>query len=192
MRDVASALCASSVWHRASAGVFQIIAQSRGLGRESADVPWSEVVRCSKKRVTVVYPGKRYSSPGAADFARDLGVLDQGWVAHAWGTKPMLEVGEVVDFISEAESPHKIIAFRADRDGMINIISRIGVLIGYPGELGTVNLTAADVETLGVSDLKKELAARGLRTTGGELQLRTRLTEYSPTLLEYEYELEYE
>ena len=65
-------------------------------------------------------------------------------------------------------------------------------LIGHPGELGTVNLTAADVETLGVSDLKKELAARGLRTTGGELQLRTRLTEYSPTLLEYEYELEYE
>ena len=53
-------------------------------------------------------------------------------------------------------------------------------------------MTAADVETLGVSDLKKELAARGLRTTGGELQLRTRLTEYSPTLLEYEYEYELE
>ena len=68
-------------------------------------------------------------------------------------------------------------AFRADRDGKIHIIGRIGVLIGYPGELGTVSLTAADVETLGVSDLKKELAARGLRTTGGELQLRTRLTD---------------
>ena len=53
-----------------------------------------------------------------------------------------------------------------------------GVLIGHPGELGTLNLTAADVGTLGVSDLKKELAARGVRTTGGELQLRTRLTEY--------------
>ena len=41
-----------------------------------------------------------------------------------------------------------------------------------------MGLTAADVETLGVSDLKKELAARGLRTTGGELQLQTRLTDY--------------
>ena len=41
-----------------------------------------------------------------------------------------------------------------------------------------MNLTAADVETLGVSDLKKELAARGLRTTGEELQLQTRLTDY--------------
>ena len=40
-----------------------------------------------------------------------------------------------------------------------------------------MSLTAADVETLSVSDLKKELAARGLRTTGGELQLRTRLTD---------------
>ena len=68
-------------------------------------------------------------------------------------------------------------AFQADRDGVIHIIGRAGVLVGYPGELGTVNLTAADVETLGVSDLKKELAARGLRTTGGELQLRTRLID---------------
>ena len=64
------------------------------------------------------------------------------------------------------------------RDGKIHIIGRIGVLIGYPGELGTVKLTVEDAETLGVSDLTKELAARGQRTTGGELQLRTRLTDY--------------
>ena len=56
--------------------------------------------------------------------------------------------------------------------------ARAGPLVGYPGELGTVNLTAADVETLGVSDLKKELAARGVAapTTDPEL-LRTRLTD---------------
>ena len=45
-----------------------------------------------------------------------------------------------------------------------------------------MNLTAADVETLGVSELKKELAARGLRTTGREAglerRLRARLHEY--------------
>ena len=64
-----------------------------------------------------------------------------------------------------------------------HIISRTGVLIGHPGELGTVNLTAADVETLGVSDLKKELAARGETTTGGEFQLKTRLTDYLHTVL---------
>jgi len=65
-----------------------------------------------------------------------------------------------------------------DGDGAIFIFGRAGVLIGYPGELGTVNLTAADVETLGVSDLKKELAARGVAapTTDPEL-LRTRLTD---------------
>ena len=81
-------------------------------------------------------------------------------------------------------------AFRADRDGEIHIIGRAGVLVGYPGELGTVNLTAADVETLGVSDLKKELAARGLRTTGEELQLQTRLTTKfdQRTLLTFPFE----
>ena len=96
----------------------------------------------------------------------------------------MILIGDVGDFISEIEGmvpnrgPTHIIAYRADRDGAIHMIGRTGVLMGYPGELGTVNLTAADLETLGVSDLKKELAARGLSTTGGELQLRTRLTEY--------------
>jgi len=175
--DVASALCASSVWHGESAAVFQIIAQSRGLGRERADIPWSEVLRCSKRRVTVVHPGKRFSQN--ASFARQLGVLDQGWVPKAWGTNTRLEVGEVGDFISEAEVPFPIIAFRADRDGAIHIMRRKGVLIGYPGELGTVNLTAADVETLGLSDLKRELAARGVTTAaptmGPESHLRTRL-----------------
>ena len=68
-------------------------------------------------------------------------------------------------------------AFRADRDGVIHIIGRAGVLVGYPGELGTVNLTAADVETLGVSDLKKELAARGLKTSGLKAVLKARLLE---------------
>ena len=71
-------------------------------------------------------------------------------------------------------------AFRADRDGVIHIIGRAGVLVGYPGELGTVNLTAADVETLGVSDLKKEMAARDVTTTAPTTDpelLRTRLID---------------
>ena len=87
-------------------------------------------------------------------------------------------VGEIVADEPHVPNSHARIAFRADRDGAIHIISRTGVLIGHPGELGTVNLTAADVETLGVSDLKKELAARGETTTGGEFQLKTRLTDY--------------
>ena len=182
VRDLASALCASSVWHRASAGVFQIIAQSRGLGRERADIPWREVVRCSKRRVAVLDPGKRY--PTSTLFARALGVLDQGWVRDNVVDTSRLRVciGDVGDFISQIEDPHKIIAFRSDWDGAIHIISRTGVLIGHPGELGTVNLTAADVETLGVSDLKRELAARGATTTGREAglerRLRARLHEY--------------
>ena len=53
---------------------------------------------------------------------------------------------------------------------------------GLPGELVTVNLTSADVETLGDAELKKELAARGLKTTGREAglehRLRARLHEY--------------
>ena len=117
--------------------------------------------------------------------------MDQGWVARPVSSPPGTgapDVGDVGDFISETElSPggagRRIIAFRADRDGTIHIMRRTGVLIGHPGELGTLNLTAADVETLGVSDVKKELAARGLRTTGGELQLRTRLTDYFGALI---------
>ena len=76
-------------------------------------------------------------------------------------------------------------AFRADRDGAIHIMRREGVLIGYPGELRTMNLTAADIGTLGFSNLKRELAARGVTTatvpaptTGPELHdLRTRLVD---------------
>ena len=180
VREVASALLVTSSWRGASEAVFQSIAQSRGLGRERTDVPWSEVVRCSKRRVAVLDPGKRF--PGCIGFARALRVLDQGWVSTSG--LGVLKIGDVGDFISEIEGmvpnrgPTHIIAYRADRDGAIHMIGRTGVLMGYPGELGTVNLTAADLETLGVSDLKKELAARGLSTTGGELQLRTRLTEY--------------
>ena len=185
VREVASALLVTSSWRGASAAVFQSIAQSRGLGRFRADVPWREVVRCSKKRVAVVDPGKRF--PHATHFSRLLGVED-GWVAVPYSAPPGTgapDVGDVGDFISEAEyvGPHTgtsrlVMAFRADRDGVIHIIGRAGVLVGYPGELGTVNLTAADVETLGVSDLKKELAARGVAapTTDPEL-LRTRLTD---------------
>ena len=43
-----------------------------------------------------------------------------------------------------------------------------------------MGLTAADVETLGVSDLKKEMAARGVTTTAPTTDpelLRTRLTD---------------
>ena len=189
-----------------------MVAQSRGLRRERADVPWSEVVRRSKKRVAVLDPGKRY--PGATDFARALGVLDQGWVKNAkrfdWGQMTWVNnaprVGDLGDFISETEvqvtptGRNRVMAFRADRvprhvegrgptgpirdgDGAIFVMGRAGVLIGYPGELGTVGLTAADVETLGVSDLKKELAGRGVKTTaapttGPELQdLRKRLID---------------
>ena len=78
------------------------------------------------------------------------------------------DVGDVGDLISECACERhygnghiQIIAFRADRDGAIHIMERKGVLIGYPGELGTVGLTAEDTKTLGLSDLKKELAARG-------------------------------
>ena len=164
MRDISSALCASSVWHRASAAAFQFIAQSRGLGRERADVPWSEVVRCSKKRVTVVGPDHRYFPRDEADLAKEMGLLDQGWVART----PDPHVGDRGDFICwnertlrTASNCDTILAFRADRDGAIHIMERKGVLIGYPGELGTVGLTAEDTKTLGLSDLKKELAARG-------------------------------
>ena len=62
---------------------------------------------------------------------------------------------------------------------MIHLMERRGVLIGFPGELGTVNLTAADVETLGVSDLKVELEARGVKATvpesGAEVYLKNLL-----------------
>ena len=150
-------------------------------------------MRCSKRRVAVLDPGMRFSGPDAAPFARLLGVLDQGWVAVPHSAPPWTgapDVGDVGDLISEcACAQHygnghiQIIAFRADRDGAIHIMGRAGVLIGYPGELGTVGLTAADVETLGVSDLKKELAARGVKTTAPttdpELlrRLRTRLID---------------
>ena len=181
VREVASALLVTSSWRGASEAVFQSIAQSRGLGRFRADVPWREVVRCSKKRVTVVGPDHRYFPRDEADLAKEMGLLDQGWVART----PDPHVGDRGDFICwnertlrTASNCDTILAFRADRDGAIHIISRTGVLIGHPGELGTVNLTAADVETLGVSDLKKELAARGETTTGGEFQLKTRLTDY--------------
>ena len=120
-------------------------------------------------------------------MARALGVLDQGWVARPAASPPGTgapDVGDVGDFISETEYPpdgarQRIIAFRADRDGAIHIMRREGVLSGYPGELGTMNLTAADVGTLGLSDLKRELAARGVTTAaptmGPEPHLRTRL-----------------
>ena len=188
VREVASALLVTSSWRGASEAVFQSIAQSRGLGRFRADVPWREVVRCSKRRVAVLYPGKRYSGPDAAPFARLLGVLDQGWVAVPHSAPPGTgapDVGDVGDLISEGACEHgnghiRIIAFRADRDGAIHIMERAAVLIGYPGELGTVNLTAADVETLGVSDLKKEMAARDVTTTAPTTDpelLRTRLID---------------
>ena len=188
VREVASALLVTSSWRGASEAVFQSIAQSRGLGRFCADVPWREVVRCSKRRVAVLDPGMRFSGPDAAPFARLLGVLDQGWVAVPHSAPPWTgapDVGDVGDLISEGACEHgvghiQIIAFRADRDSAIHIIGRPGVLIGYPGELGTVGLTAADVETLGVSDLKRELAARGVKTTAPTTDpalLRTRLID---------------
>ena len=62
-----------------------------------------------------------------------------------------------------------LLPFRADRNGAVYIIGRSGVLAGLPGELGTAPLTASQVETLGVAELQKELAARGaVMDTGAE------------------------
>ena len=67
-------------------------------------------------------------------------------------------------------------AIRADRNGAVHVIGRSGVLVGYPGELGTATLTASQVDALGVAELRKELAARAVQdTTGTEAVLRGRL-----------------
>ena len=67
-------------------------------------------------------------------------------------------------------------AFRADRNGAVHVIGRSGVLVGFPGELGTATLTASKVDALGVAELRKELAARAVQdTTGTEAVLRGRL-----------------
>ena len=175
VRDVGSALCASAAWQRASAAVFQIIAQSRGLGRERVDVTWSEVVRRSKKRVAVRSPRRHY--PQFEDLARALGVFE-AWTPKQFNDNS-LKLGDVGDFISEVSSPRCAVAFRADRDGVIHLMVREGVLVGYPGELGTVSLTEEQVETLGVPDLKVELEARGVKATvpesGAEVYLKNLL-----------------
>jgi len=176
LRDVASALCVSSAWHGTSAAVFQIVAQSRGLGRERADIPWSEVVRYSMKRVTVISPGKLYST--YTDLATWLGVYDQGWV-HGLGAEigePLL-VGDTGDFIAEIESPIHAVAFRADRTDGIYCLGRRGVVVGYPGEFSPLALTPAQVKTFRVSELKRQLAGRGLSTEGLKADLKERLLE---------------
>ena len=168
LREVAPALRASTEWRRAAEPLFQLVAQSRRLRRQRADTPWSEVVRWSRKRVFVVRPGARFMDHGS--LAERLGVSRLRWVSGL-ELKPhlRLRIGDRGDVISEVDDATRAVAFRADRNGAVYIIGRSGVLAGLPGELGTAPLTASQVETLGVAELQKELAARGaVMDTGAE------------------------
>ena len=167
LREVGPALRASSAWRGAAEPLFQLVAQSRRLRREP-DIPWGEVVRRSRKRVFVVRPGARFMDHGS--LAERLGVSRLRWVSGL-ELKPhlRLRVGDVGDLISEVDDDQRAVAFRADRNGAVYIIGRSGVLAGLPGELGTAPLAASQVETLGVAELQKELAARGaVMDTGAE------------------------
>ncbi len=178
LREVGPALRASSAWRAAAEPLFQLLAQSRKLQRERADIPWSEVVRCSKKRAIVVRPGAR--------FPFDLGLAERLGVYATWtsglmtsGSDERLRAGDAGDLISEVEDSQRAVAIRADRNGAVHVIGRSGVLVGFPGELGTSTLTASKVDALGVAELRKELAARAVQdTTGTEAVLRGRLKSW--------------
>ena len=175
LREVGPALRASSAWRGAAAPLFQLLAQSRNLQRERADIPWSEVVRCSKKRAIVVRPGARF--PFDRGLAERLGVYST-WTSGLMtsGSDERLRAGDAGDLISEVEDSQRAVAIRADRNGAVHVIGRSGVLVGFPGELGTATLTASKVDALGVAELRKELAARAVQdTTGTEAFLRGRL-----------------
>ena len=175
LREVGPALRASTAWRGAAEPLFQLLAQSRNLQRERADIPWSEVVRCSKKRVIVVRPGARF--PFDRGLAESLGVYST-WTSGLMtsGSDERLRAGDAGDLISEVEGFQRAVAIRADRNGAVHVIGRSGVLVGFPGELGTATLTASKVDALGVAALRKELAARAVQdTTGTEAVLRGRL-----------------
>ena len=173
LREVGPALRASSAWRGAAEPLFQLLAQSRNLQR--ADTPWSEVVRRSRKRVVVVRPGARF--PFDRGLAERLGVYST-WTSGLMtsGSDERLRAGDAGDLISEVEDSQRAVAIRADRNGAVHVIGRSGVLVGFPGELGTATLTASKVDALGVAELRKELAARAVQdTTGTEAVLRGRL-----------------
>ena len=136
-------------------------------------------MRRSRKRVVVVRPGARF--PFDRGLAEDLGVYST-WVSGLLnsGSDERLRAGDAGDLISEVggsqRASQRAVAIRADRNGAVHVIGRSGVLVGFPGELGTATLTASKVDALGVAELRKELAARAVRdTTGTEAVLRRRL-----------------
>ena len=136
-------------------------------------------MRCSKKRAIVVRPGAR--------FPFDLGLAERLGVYSTWtsglmtsGSDERLRAGDAGDLISDVggsqRDSQRAVAFRADRNGAVHVIGRSGVLVGFPGELGTATLTASKVDALAVAELRKELAARAVQdTTGTEAVLRGRL-----------------
>ena len=174
LREVGPALRASSAWRGAAEPFFRLLTQSRDL-RRRADTPWGEVVRRSRKRAIVVRPGARF--PFDRVLAESLGVYST-WTSGLMtsGSDERLRAGDAGDLISEVEGFQRAVAFRADRNGAVHVIGRSGVLVGYPGELGTATLTAPKVDALGVAELRQELAARAVQdTTGTEAVLRARL-----------------
>jgi hypothetical protein len=178
LRDVSSALCVSSTWHSTSEAVFQIVAQTRSFVREPANTPWRDVVRFSIKQVIVLTPGQTYTTHD--ELARALGVYDQGWVsgfADDFTREDEPQVDETGDFISEVESPVHAVAFRANRNDRIYILGRRGVVVGYLGEFSSAMPTPAQVERFSVSELKSQLAGRGLSTAGPKATLKQRLLE---------------
>ena len=137
-------------------------------------------MRCSRKRAIVVRPGAR--------FPFDLGLAERLGVYSTWtsglmtsGSDERLRAGDAGDLISEVGGSQRFasqraVAIRADRNGAVHVIGRSGVLVGFPGELGTATLTASKVDALAVAELRKELAARAVQdTTGTEAVLRGRL-----------------
>ena len=179
LREVGPALRASSAWRGAAEPLFRLLAQSRNLQRERSDTPWSEVVRCSRKRAIVVRPGARF--PFDRGLAERLGVYST-WTSGLMtsGSDERLRAGDAGDLISEVggsqRASQRAVAIRADRNGAVHVIGRSGVLVGFPGELGTATLAASKVDALGVAELRKELAARAVQdTTGTEAVLRGRL-----------------
>ena len=177
LREVGPALRASSAWRGAAEPFFRLLAQSRDL-RRRAHTPWGEVVRRSRKRAIVVRPGARF--PFDRGLAESLGVYST-WTSGLMtsGSDERLRAGDAGDVISEEDGLQRAVAIRADRNGAVHVIGRSGVLVGFPGELGTATLTASKVDALGVAELRKELAARAVQdTTGTEAVLRGRLKSW--------------
>ena len=146
LRDAGPALSVSSVWRAASEPMFKIVAARRGTVRESADIPWSEVVRLSIKRVEVLDNGELFTTHHL--LAKALGVFDKGWVMGRGTSEEYIESygnpvpdpadrgrhylndGDVGVFIAEVRSPDEnAVAFRADKNGSIYVVGRRGLEI---------------------------------------------------------------